>query len=509
MSTLQLRPEQQQVVDDIAAAFRAGHKRIMVSAACGFGKTELATAILQATHDNGKRGAFVADRIALVDQTSRRFLKYGLDHGVLMADHGMFRPSKQIQVASVQTIQRRRWPEVNLLVVDEAHVLHGAVRKKLAAKDCYAIGLSATAVTPGLGKFFDTVVNAPPTNRLIERGLLVPLKYYACAEPDMDGVKVNSMGEWDEKETEKRALTVVGDVVQEYLKHGMGKKFIGFAASIAHAQELQRQFLAVGINVATYTANDKPEDRSDVVQEFSKPDGAIKGILSVEALTRGFDVAEVEVLIMARPLRKALAVFVQMLGRVMRTAPGKDSAIVLDHAGNVARFWAGFNDLFENGVQELDDGKRKEKPKPKDKPDAEPTKCPNCASLHKPMPFCPSCGHEYPKRATVQHVPGTLKELIATGNPDLMRQELWPQVCWVVKYHRSPRDVNHAQKMAQAIYASLTGATAKARFETTRPKECTPEVAKKIRGEQQRWQMAQRAAKAKAPTFPAGMELPA
>jgi len=79
---LELRPAQQQVVADISAAFRAGHKRVMVSAACGFGKTELATAILHAAKSNGKRSGFLADRISLCTQTSERFDKYGLDHGV-------------------------------------------------------------------------------------------------------------------------------------------------------------------------------------------------------------------------------------------------------------------------------------------------------------------------------------------------------------------------------------------------------------------------------------------
>ncbi len=502
---LELRPEQQQVIDDVSAAFKAGHKRVMVSAACGFGKTELATAMLLATHENGKRGAFVADRISLCAQTSERFDKYELPHGVIQADHERFAPSKLIQVVSVQTVSRRRWPETNLIVVDEAHVIHEAVKKKLHEKDCFAIGLSATPITPGLGKHFDTVVNAPPTNRLIERGLLVPLRIFSCVEPDMAGVKVTA-GEWEREETGRRALQVVGDVVAEYVKNGEGKKFIGFAASISHAQELQRQFLAAGINVATYTANDLPEDRSDVVREFRKVNSSIRGLLSVEALTRGFDVADVEVLILARPLRKSVAVHVQMLGRVMRTAPGKTVATVLCHSGNCARFWQAWNELFEVGVTKLDDGTKtkKEKPKPKELAEAAPMKCPGCGHLHRPMPFCPSCGFEYPKRASVQHEAGTLKEIVASGDRNLMRKEIWPQVCWHVAHKKSPRDDAHAQRMAQAIYAEMTGGVAMARFENTRATECTPEVAARIRANQQRWIMANRAVERKTRPVPEG-----
>ncbi len=493
MSELELRPAQAQVVADISAAFRAGYKRVMVSAACGFGKTELATAILQAAKNNGKRSGFLADRISLCTQTSERFDKYGLDHGMMQASHWRCKPSEPVQICSVQTLARRKWPEMSLIVVDEAHVLNDAVKKKLAQKDCYAIGLSATAVTPGLGKYFDVVVNAPPTNRLIEQGLLVPLRYFACTAPDMTDVKVVA-GEWDAKETDKKTLQVVGDVVKEYLLNGRGKKFIGFASSIVHAQELQRQFIASGINVATYTADDQPEDRAEIVQEFKKEDSSIRGILSVEALTRGFDVASVEVLILARPLRQSLAVHVQMLGRVMRTSEGKTEAIVLDHSGNVARFWNACNELFENGVMELDDGKKKEKPKEKPADEEkEMMQCPKCRAMHMPRPACPSCGHEYAKKKAIEHVPGSLKELVATGNPGLMRRMLWPQVVKIVL--ESTSDMDKAQRRAQAIYHELTGTFARAHVETTTPEAPTTELRSKIKSNQIRYIKGMQAAR--------------
>lgn len=476
--SLELRPLQAALLDSLAEAFRAGHKNIMVCAPCGFGKTECATAILMKTYENGKRGAFVCDRISLVNQTSERFDKYGLEHGVLQGDHWRFRPSEQIQLCSIQTIKRRGWPERHLTICDEAHVLPESMRDMLKARSGFSIGLSATPVTPGLGKYFDVVINAATTNQLIAEKLLVPLRIFACVEPDMEGVKVVA-GEFEEKETEKRALQVVGDVVAEYLKHGQGKKFIGFATTIAHAEELQRQFIANGINVATYTSTDKDEDRAEVVAEFRKPDSSIRGVLSVEALTRGFDVADVEVLILARPLRKSLAVHVQMLGRVMRTAGGKTEALVLDHSGNSARFWDQWQEMFENGVTELDDGKRKPKKEPKKKADAEMVKCPQCRALHLPRPFCPHCGHEYPKRKTVEHVPGTLTELLANGNRKALTDKLWPMVCNYARRHRYNDAA--AKKMALALYKRMTGAWPTREFEDTPDAYVTAEVRKRIK----------------------------
>lgn len=484
MSRLQLFPEQQKVIDDVAAAFRAGHKRVMVSAACGFGKTELATAMLQATFDNGRRGGFLCDRIALVNQTADRFDKYGLPFGVIQADHVRWAPSQPIQIISVHTVRRRMWPErMNLIVVDEAHVLTAAVKKKLEAKDCFAIGLSATAITKGLGKYFDVVVNAPPTNRLIESGRLVPLKIHSWNQPDMAGCDVNGNGEYTGEKAEKRILQVVGDVVEKYIQDGAGRKFIAFAWSIAHAEELRRQFLAAGVNVATYTANDQPEDRHEVVQEFKKPDSSIKGLLTVAALTRGFDQADVDLLIDARPLRKAVHEYVQMLGRVMRSYPGKEFATVFDHSGNATAFWHEWQELFEFGVSELDDGKPKE-PKAAAEKKQEPMKCPQCRTLHKPAPACPSCGHEYPRKAAIAHVPGTLKELIAGGHHKELTRDLWPQVAG---YVLERREGEAARKQALAIYKDITGGWPKVTWEATKPVEPSNEVRNKIRAQQIRF----------------------
>ena len=109
-----------------------------------------------------------------------------------------------------------------------------------------------------------------------------------------------------EREASGKALEVVGDVVAEYLKHGESRKFICSAVDTAHVEELQRQFLAAGINVATYTYKDSEDDRADTTNEFKKPESAIRGLITVTAASRGFDVPDVSCVIMARPLRKSL-----------------------------------------------------------------------------------------------------------------------------------------------------------------------------------------------------------
>lgn len=481
---IKLRPYQVDAIEQARAAIRGGARNVLICAPTGAGKTVLASHLIDESQAKGRRSAFVVDRVSLISQTSETFDRYGIDHGVVQASHWRFKPSKPVQLCSVQTVARRQWPEADLIVVDEAHTVTETVRKRIEPRDTITVGLTATPFTKGLGKLYDAIVNVTTTNRLIEQGFLSKYRIFSCAEPDMSGVSVTKMGEWDAGETEKRALQVVGDVVQEYIKHGEGRKFICSAVDTAHVEELHRQFIAAGINCATYTYKDRDEDRADTLVEYRKPDSTIRGLITVTAASKGFDVADIGVVIMARPLRKSLAEHIQFFGRGLRIADGKEDCIVLDHSGNCARFWQDMQEFFDVGVAELDDGKKKEQKKP-EKKEAEAVKCPQCRALHKPMPFCPVCGHAYPKKPAVEHVPGSLKELIATGDASLMRRKLWPQVVSYVR--ESTDDLERAQRKAQAIYHELTGEFARARVDTTTLEPCTQEVRNKIRANQIRW----------------------
>lgn len=492
---IELRDYQAAAFDQAREAIRAGARSVLINAPTGSGKTVLASALMEMATAKGKRANFIVDRLSLIQQTSDTFDRYGLTHGVIQSSHPRYRPSLPIQLCSVQTLSRRGWPIADLDLFDEAHVLHATHKARLESKDSIVIGLTATPFTRGLGKYFEAVVNVTTTRKLIDAGWLAPYRVFSCTEPDMSGVTVKSTGEWDEHEASGKALEVVGDVVAEYLKHGDGRKFICSGVDTAHVDELARQFLAAGINVATYTYKDSEDDRADVTAEFRKPDSNIRGLITVTAASRGFDIPDVSCVIMARPLRKSLAEHIQLFGRGLRIAPNKTDCLVLDHAGNMARFWVDCESFFDAGITELDDGKPKEK-KQAEKKEAEPTRCPQCRALHKPAPFCPACGFEYPRKSAVQHVPGTLKELVATGDQVLMRKHLWPMVVSYVL--ESTDDIARAQRKAQAIYRELTGEFAMARVENTTPVPYSREVANKIRANTIRWAKGKKTAEATA-----------
>jgi superfamily II DNA or RNA helicase len=496
-----LRPYQIDAVLRVRKAYQNGARNVLLCSPTGSGKTRIAACVSYLTSSRGKHSHFVVDRENLVEQTSGTFDEFRIGHGIIKQKHWRYRPYERVQICSVQTLMRRGWPsepEPDLITVDECHAVHKITAERLGKGDVRGLGLTATPFTPGLGKIYDALINVETTNRLIEQGALVPYRIFAPSEPDMAGVKV-SKGEWEQKEATKRALKVVGDCVAEYLKHGNGKKFICSAITVDHARELHRQFMAAGVQCAVYTSKESEEECDEIVGEFRKPDSFIRGLITVSKATKGFDVPDVGVVIMARPLRKSLADHIQLMGRGLRTSQetGKTELIILDHSGNCERFWEDMNEFFETGALELDDGKKKpKKVKPKSKPEDALTKCPHCRALHKPAPFCPSCGHEYPKRQTVQHVAGTLQEMLASGNQRRLLTDIWPMVC---HYARSKSDdMYRAKSKAYAMYKELTGSMAKADFFDTIPILPTPEVAKKFVNMDKRYWIQRRAVSRKA-----------
>lgn len=473
-----LHDYQKAAVEQVRQYIRAGKKNILLCAPTGSGKTRMSAYMVALTSSNNKRSAFVVDRISLIDQTSATFDELGISHGVVQSNHWRYWPSHNAQICSVQTIARRNWPDSNLIVVDECHTVSEVVRKRIAPRDTVTLGLTATPFTRGLGKLYDALVNVTTTNRLIEQGFLSQYRIFAASEPNMEGVRVVA-GEWEEKETSKRAMEVVGDCVAEYLKHGNGKKFICSAVDTAHVDELHRQFMAAGVMCATYTYKVNDEERAEIVKEFRKPDSYIRGLITVTAASKGFDVPDIGVVIMARPLRKSLAEHIQFFGRGLRIHPDKEECIVLDHSGNCARFWDEWNDFFEFGIQELDDGRKKEKKKKERNLEDEMRKCPHCKHLHKPMPFCPHCGHEYPRKESIKHAAGTLTELVTSGDRKALSTTLWPQI---VAYAISKRGADEAgKKLALAIYRKITNQWPAGDFYHTRPADIQPDVANKIK----------------------------
>ena len=431
MSAVELRDYQDASVKGLRAGVALGKRKQVLVAPTGAGKTEIACSMLESASQKMHRALFIVDRVVLVDQTSERLDKYGIPHGVIQSGHWRFRPYERIQVCSAQTLERRGIPDdVQVVFVDEAHGMRKKVTEFLESTRAVVIGLTATPFTKGMGELYEGLVNVTTTNELIARGYLSPLKIYAAKAIRTEGMKVVA-GEWSEKEIEERGLEIIGDIVAEWQdkteKHFGGPvKTIVFSATVAHGEELCRQFQAAGFNFQQISYKDGGDDeRRAKIEAFRKPDSDIQGLVSCEVFTKGFDVSDVLCGISARPYRKSLSSHIQQMGRVMRASPGKEYGLWLDHSGNAMRFHEDVEEVFEVGVNELDDGKREEKAKKEpSEEEREQIRCAGCGFvLQANHDKCPSCGKERKRKSMVDVMPGQMVEL--DGNT-LNKKSTWP-----------------------------------------------------------------------------------
>lgn len=456
-----LRPYQQKAIDALRDGFRRRQRRQVLCAPTGAGKTVIAAEMIKRTVAAQHKVVFVADRIALVQQTSQRLHEYGIEHGVVMSNQsfGRYLP---VQVCSAQTLEARGfWPDHDLAIIDECHTQRDQTLSMMRSLDKPTIGLTATPFSRGMGQTYDGVVNVCTTNELIDEGWLVPLKVFTAKPIDMKGAKTNSKGEWSEKTVETRALPVVGDVVSEWVKH-VYREFDGpqptlaFSASVAHGALLCEQFGLLGYAFEQVSYKDTFESRTSKIERFRA--GDLDGLITCDALTKGFDVPSARVLISARPRRKDVTNHIQELGRVMRGDEGKDYALVLDHAGNYIRharitesFWAqGCDTLDERNLEKYESG-TSEAEQAEDKDTRE---CVGCGFvMDKRVNVCPSCGKaKAPKRSREMVVPGRMVEY--KGLPS--SNELWGQVCQI-GFEKYPKDTGRARKFAVAQYRNLAG----------------------------------------------------
>lgn len=489
------RPFQLSAHEQLRKGRAAGHKNQMVMAPTGAGKSYLGLRIAHEALLKGKRVVFVCDRTTLINQTSEAADGYGLSaHGIIQASHWRFNPDMPFQIASAQTLARRAWPDADVIIIDEAHTQLTAWTEHIPTCRAAVIGLSATPFSDGLGKLFSNLVNATTMNELTLSGVLVPMKVFSCTKTNMNGA-ATAGGEWTDKAAEERGLEIVGDVVSEWVKFGQDRKTIVFGATIAHCEEICRQFNEIGVMAAVFTSRTDAAERAALLSEYKKHNSALRILISVEALAKGFDVPDVGCVVDCRPLRKSLSTAIQMWGRGLRSSPdtGKTDCILLDHSGNILRFMEDFTDIYFNGLDVLDAGDKLDKAIRREKEDKEIGRCPECGYA----PFakrCIACGHEIPSTSLIESESGEMREVMI-GKKKLAddTRHLWEQLCTYAAGNSAPEK---QKGRAGHLYKDITGEWPPAdfRFDATVNVPITKNVLNKIKQKNIAYQRSRAAA---------------
>lgn len=384
-----LRDYQAIAVDKLRDAIAAGRNRPVMMAPTAAGKTKVAAEIIDRALAKKKRVAFCVPFLALIDQTVEALAKDGIwDVGVMQANHYLTDGSKPVQVCSIQTLERRMLPQVDLVIIDECHRLSKFVARWIrdsAWQHVPFIGLSATPWAKGMGRLYNDLIIVATTKELIAEGYLSNFRVFAPSHPDLSSVKIVA-GDYHEGQLAAvmSKPTLVADVVETWIRFGENRPTLCYAVDCAHARHLHERFMEAGVPSAYQDAHTDDGERKRIKRLFDR--GDISVVCNVGTLTVGVD-WDVRCIILARPTKSEM-LFVQIIGRGLRTADGKQDCLILDHSDNHIRL--GF--VTDIHHAELDDGEKSDKPPAP--PPAKPKECSVCHYLKKAgEKVCPNCGH--------------------------------------------------------------------------------------------------------------------
>lgn len=408
-----LRPHQEAALSGLRSSILEGKRRPVLHLPTGAGKTVVAAHIVTGAVDKRKRVAFCVPALSLIDQTFDRFCENGIDPssmGVIQGNHPWRRPHAPIQICSIQTLNKRDFPMVDSVVVDEAHMRFWPIENWMQKEpEKIFIGLSATPWSKGMGDSWNNLVSPTSLKELIDGGWLSPFRIFASSHPDLSGVRVTA-GEYqlDQLSSVMSGKAIVADVVANWIEKGEGRPTLCFCVDRAHAAHIHNQFAECGV-ASEYVDGETPrEDRNEILARFSS--GQTKVICSVGVMTTGVDV-DCRCLILARPTKSEI-LYIQIIGRALRTAPGKTDALIFDHTDTTLKL--GLPTSINHTrlrTAKTDAEEKKRKAEGKDHPLPLPRECRSChAVIPAGVRACMACGHISQRQNTVETVDGVLYE---------------------------------------------------------------------------------------------------
>ncbi len=385
---------------------RQGWLRICVTSPTGCGKGRMIEDLSVLLVEMGARCVIFTDRKMLTRQTGERFAAAGIQFGYVSATLGM-ETYHNVTVASLQTMRSRlsrekmALPHADVLIIDEAHKtgfdwIVDTYRK--ANPGIIVIGFTATPV--GLKGKYDKLVTAGTKEEGRKFGALIPCKVIGMPEPDMRGVKMNKIGEYVHKGMVKRVMqcTVFADIFDQWEKAGSDRPTLVWAPGVPESRSIVEEFRRRGITAEHIDGETEDDDR-ERIREGSKC-GSVRIVSSFGVMREGVDWPWISYGILVQ-VCAAYETFAQLVGRILRSSPGKVDAILQDHSGtwwrhgspNADRQWS-LSDTNTKIQKERTEALSKSVA---DGGDSEPICCPQCHGLRMSGVQCPHCGYEHSK----------------------------------------------------------------------------------------------------------------
>jgi superfamily II DNA or RNA helicase len=203
---------------------------------------------------------------------------------------------------------------------------------QVADKDRLLIGFTATprrSDNVGLEAVFQDVVFSKTIREGIEEKYLSPLRAIrVLSQVSLDAVKTTA-GDFNQGQLEEAVNTEDRNklAVKAWLEHARGRKTIAFTASVAHAEDLAREFRDADVKAVAVSGRTPEKEQVEILKRYRA--GEIEVLANCQLYTEGFDEPNIECVLHTRPTKSSI-LYIQMTGRGTRKFPGKTDCLVID-----------------------------------------------------------------------------------------------------------------------------------------------------------------------------------
>ncbi|MEI2780926.1 MAG: DEAD/DEAH box helicase [Candidatus Competibacter sp.] len=358
---MELKPRQIEAYNAVNEHLTSGINKQLVALPTGVGKTVLGCHIA----NTFKSSLFLVHRKELIDQTARTMRAICPEIEIGEVANGIVN-IKPFTIGMIQTAVNRL-PKLDknlfeMMIIDEAHHAMAKTWKQVAEHfdTRLRLGLSATpdrADGAPLANLFDKIVYQMSVAAAVKEGYLCqPRCFQYRTDVNISSVK-NAAGDFRSNDLSRMVNTQKRNdlVLKCYMDKSIGRKALGFAVDIAHAKALATTFRDEGIRAEWVSGDDS--DREEKIELFRRNE--IQVLFNAMLLTEGFDMPDIETILMARPTQSKV-LFTQMAGRGLRLFDGKDYCLIMDFVDltnkhNLATSWALFDSKGCYPVGEMSD----------------------------------------------------------------------------------------------------------------------------------------------------------
>lgn len=320
-----------------------GYKKAMIIVGTGLGKTYLSAFDSM----NFKKVLFIAHRDEILRDAKKTFENlygdtktYGFFNGY-KKDIG-----KDITFASITTISKNEYltekyffnKYFDYIIIDEFH--HSSSPSYLKVLDYFEpkflLGLTATPDRNDSGDIYKlcdyNIAYECDFKVGINNGWLTPFEYFGIYDDTDYSLIPWRNGKYNFESLENSLIIQkrIEMIYKKYMEY-KGKSTIGFCASIKHCEAMNKYFKTKGVKSALIVGSTSIKKRQDIIQKFK--DGELDIIFTVDVFNEGVDIPCIDTVLFLRPTN-SYTVFIQQLGRGLRTFKNKKKLRVLDFVGN-------------------------------------------------------------------------------------------------------------------------------------------------------------------------------